>query len=377
MNRDPDPKPRTTAADEVSVVEVANAILRHWRLVALIPVVAALAMAAFTLAADRSYAVSVTFVPQAAETRGAGGAAALAQQFGLNLGGERPGQSPQFFVDLLQSRTVLRQAVESEYRVPSGDGAVRQASLVEFFQIEPGGGAGSAWRKAAERLAQNMTISVVRETGVVRLTVEAPDPALAEEIAERLLHLLNTFNQEVRQARAQEEGRFIGGRLAEAEAQLVAAENALQEFLRSNREFRNSPELLFEHDRLQRQVDMRQEVYTSLLRSQEQARIDGVRDTPLFTVIDDPAGAAYPVGRGLIQRTILAFMFGLILAVFVAFVLEFSRRNRHNGDPHFKEFQGLARKAWDDLRHPRRWVSRQATPVAAGYAESDSRESEA
>ena len=67
------------------------------------------------------------------------------------------------------------------------------------------------------------------------------------------------------------------------------AERAREDFLRQNRGFGNSPELMSEHDRLQRQVAMRQEVYTSLLRSQEQARIDAVRDTPLLAFIDTPS----------------------------------------------------------------------------------------
>lgn len=211
-----------------------------------------------------------------------------------------------------------------------------------------------------------MTASVSRETGVVRLAVSSDHPVLAEAIAERLLDLLNEINLEVRQGRAQEEGRFISGRVGEAQAQLLAAETSLQGFLRQNREFGNSPELLFEHDRLQRQVVMRQEIYTSLLRSEEQARIDAVRDIPLFAVIDQPAGTAEVQGRRTVIRSAIAFVLGLMIAVVVAFVAEFTRRSRETGDPHYRELQGLAREAWSDLRHPTRWLRRGDKRVAAG-----------
>jgi uncharacterized protein involved in exopolysaccharide biosynthesis len=351
--------------DEISLVEIANTILRQWRVVLVVPLALALAAGLWSLGQDQTYAASTSFIPQAAEGRSGGGAAALAQQFGVNLGTERPGQSPQFYVDLLRSRAVLREAVESEYQVPAEDGTIRRADLIELFEVEADGNMAPAWRRAADRLRDRISTSVARETGLVQLTVSASHPALAEQIAERLLEILETFNTEVRQSRAQEEGRFIGGRLTEAQAELRAVENALQEFLRQNREFRNSPELTFEYDRLQRQVAMRQEVYSSLLRSQEQARIDAVRDTPLFTVVDHPAGTAEPQGRGTVLRAILAFMLGLMVAVAVVFIREATRRGRDSEDPHYREFQGLARQAWDDLRHPKRWVRRGEKRVAA------------
>jgi uncharacterized protein involved in exopolysaccharide biosynthesis len=352
--------------DEISLVEIVNPILRHWRIVVTAPLVLALVVGLWGLGQDRTYAASASFIPQAADGRGGGGAAALAQQFGVSLGSDRPGQSPQFYVDLLRSRTVLREAVESEYQVLAEDGTLRRGTLIEMFDIEEDGNRFPPWRRAADKLRGRISTSVARETGLVQLTVSASHPALAEQIAERLLEILNTFNTEVRQSRAQEEGRFIGGRLTEAQAELRAVENALQDFLRQNREFRNSPELTFEYDRLQRQVAMRQEVYTSLLRSQEQARIDAVRDTPLFTVVDRPAGTAEPQGRGTVLRVMLAFMLGLMVAVFVAFIREASRRSRDSEDPHYREFRVLAQQAWNDLRHPKRWVRRSEKRMAAG-----------
>lgn len=352
--------------DEISLVEIANTILRNWRVVAILPAILALVVGAWSLTRDRTYAASASFMPQAAEARGAGGAAALAQQFGVNLGTERPGQSPQFYVDLLRSRTLLRQAVEAEYEFPVDDGRTWRGTLVQYWELDERSGPLPPWRHAMESLRDAISTSVNRETGVVRLAVSSGHPVLSERIADKLLELLNEFNLEVRQSRAQDEGRFISGRMTDAQAELSAAEAELQDFLRRNREFRNSPELVFEHDRLQRQVLMRQEVYTSLLRSREQARIDAVRDIPLFTVIDHPTGTAEPEPRGTVMRAILAFMVGLMLAVFVAFVTEFARRRREREDPDYREFQGLAREVWNDLRQPARWLRRGKKPVAAG-----------
>jgi uncharacterized protein involved in exopolysaccharide biosynthesis len=351
--------------EKISFIEAANAVLRKWRIVVVLPVVFALAVGVRTLTQDRTYSASASFTPRVAESRAGGGAAALAQQFGVSLGTERTGQSPEFYMQLLRSTTLLRRTVEAQYKVPTGKGAVWGGTLIEYWHLSKQGGSVPSWRRATEILRGHITLTLARETGIVGMRVSADNPALAEQIAERLLSQLNDYNLEVRQSRAQEESRFISGRITEARSDLLAGERVLQDFLRQNREFRNSPDLMFEHDRLEREVLMRQEVYSSLLRSQEQARIDAVRDTPLITVIDDPSGMGEPEGRGTVQRTIVAFVVGLMLAVFIAFITEFARRRRETEDSEYQEFRGLAREAWGDLLHPGRWMPRGKKAAAA------------
>ncbi|HEX6588852.1 MAG TPA: GNVR domain-containing protein [Longimicrobiales bacterium] len=352
--------PRAPQEDVTPLVEIANTVLRRWRLVLLLPLLLAFLAGVWSLTRERHYVVSASFMPQGEKAPGMSGAAALAQQFGVTLAPDGGGQSPQFYADLLHSRALLRQAVETQYSVPTENGTW-QGTLVEYWDIESSNGL-PAWHRAIEVLAEEIAPSVRRETGLIRFTVSTDHPLLSEQISATLLELLNQFNLEVRQTRAQEESRFISGRITEAQASLREAEGQLQEFLLQNRMIGDSPELRFQRDRLERQVSMRQEVYTSLLRSQEQARIDAVRDIPLLTVIDQPAGAAEPEGRGTVMKVALAFMIGLMLALFVAFLAEIARRSREAQDPRYLEFQRLTRSAWHDLRHPGRWLARQRRP---------------
>jgi hypothetical protein len=128
----------------------------------------------------------------------------------------------------------------------------------------------------------------------------------------------------------------------------------------------HSPDLLFEQGRLQRQVAIRQEVYTSLLGAWEQNRIEALRDTPLLTVVDAPADSARPEPRGTITRTLLAFMLGLTIAVLAAFVAEFVRRTRAADHAHYRELEGAAREAWQNLREPILRVGGRRRRIAAG-----------
>lgn len=345
-------------AGGISLVEIVNVLLRHRRLIVLLPLALAFLAGVWSLTRPRAYEVSTSLLPEGVSTQ-SGGIAGLARQFGFGVG-SGSGSSPLFYADLLQGRELLRKAVESEYEVPTdGDGTVT-ATLIELYGIEESKWL-PKWQVAADQLETKMDVTVAAATGVVELTVSAGDPALAEQIAARLLQLLNEFNLETRQTRAAEEGRFVAERMGEMEDALRAAEETLKTFLEHNRAINSSPELTFELDRLQRQVSMRQSIFTSLAQAYEQARIDGVRDTPVFTVVMQPEGAARPQPRRTPLRAVLGLMAGSVLALLVAFTREFLRRIRkteHDESGEYREFSRLREEARKDLLRPVRVLRR-------------------
>ena len=109
--------------------------------------------------------------------------------------------------------------------------------------------------------------------------------------------MVSHFNLLTRQTRAGAERRFVEARLQEAADSLRLVENRHKAFLQANRDFRNSPQLKFENDRLERDVQFQQQLYTSLAQSFEQARIDEVRNTPVITVLEPPDLPASPDPR--------------------------------------------------------------------------------
>jgi uncharacterized protein involved in exopolysaccharide biosynthesis len=76
--------------------------------------------------------------------------------------------------------------------------------------------------------------------------------------------------------------------------------------------------LLFQHDRLQRAVTMRQDVYTSLVQALDNARLDEMRNTPLLTVLETPRARANPDRRYLLLKGALALLLGGILGAGLA-----------------------------------------------------------
>jgi uncharacterized protein involved in exopolysaccharide biosynthesis len=240
--------------------------------------------------------------------------AGLAATFGVSVPAADQGSSPAFYAELLKSRDVLRQTVETRYAFATQGDSMR-GTLIELFREHA---ASPALRRdlAAKDLLKSIDVTVGRETGTIDLDVSSAWPELSQQVAARMIQLVSDFNLHRRQTKAGAERRFVEARLAESRDSLRAAEGRLQAFLQRNRAYQNSPQLLFEHDRLDRDVNMQQQLYTTLAQSYEAARIDEVRNTPVITLMEPPDLPAKPNARLALLKGLLAGIVGLGLGAF-------------------------------------------------------------
>jgi uncharacterized protein involved in exopolysaccharide biosynthesis len=223
------------------------------------------------------------------------------------------------------------------------------STLIEILEIE---GDSHALRveRAVERLENQISVSVDSETGVVQLAVTTRWPQLSESVAERIIDLVNHFNLETRRSQASEEREFLSQRLSEAKRELRVAEDSLEAFLENNRRYQDSPPLRFEHDRLQRGVNLHQQLVTSLAQSLEQAKIEEVRNTPVITVVEPAEKPARPDARRLKLQGFLGLVLGTVIGLMWAFGRDIagSSRQRHPSD--FQEFKRLREETLEELR---------------------------
>lgn len=350
------PHPRAEPYDdEISLLEVFNLVLRHRYRIVGVALVVGLIGAAIALLAGRTYRATASFVPQSANSQ-QGGLASLAGQFGVSVPmGDGASESPAFYAELLRSREILGPVAQARWSVTGpgrglADGERLDGTLAELLDIdEPT--PELATLKAVQWLQDEaVSVQTGRETGVVSLSVETPWAGLSHGVAERLIELVNQFNLETRQSRAASERRFIEERLAEAQDSLRTAETRLETFLQGNRQFDNSPELRFQHDRLQRQVARNQQIVTSLDQAYEEARVSEVRNTPVITLVESPARPLEPEPRGLVLKVFLGLLLGGMLGLFMAFGREMLRRERDEGTTTYSEFSDLWKKTWYDVR---------------------------
>lgn len=340
---------------ELTLLEAARIVLEYRRLAFGIPAGLATLVVVVSLLSSRTYSVLASFVPQATPSV-LSGLAGLAGQYGVALPGTDQSESPEFYAALLTSAQVLRGVVESNYDFVSGSDTLR-GNLIALFNIrktplERGR------EEAVKNLRDNITVSIGLKTGVVSLIVRARYAPLALAITKRTLKGVNDFNLLSRQSQASAQRAFVERRVLSTAEDLRLAEDSLQGFLQRNRNFRGAPQLSFQHDRLQREIAMRQGVYTSLMQALEQSKIDEVRNTPVITMVEQPILPAKPDSRLISLKVSLSLILGALIGVGAAFLSKFLGGNSDLETAERDDFVTLLRETWADLRRPWRFLSR-------------------
>jgi uncharacterized protein involved in exopolysaccharide biosynthesis len=312
-------EPSIAKDESVSVLWILAVLVRERRLLLAFTTAGIILGLAIALLRQTTYTTTFSFLPQATQDQSRAGLVSLAGQFGISLsalGGAE--QSPEIYADLLTRRGVLGPIAADSF--PLGADSATRVPLATFLKV--GAGAPSVVAEKILRALRKDVISTTvatRTTGMVTVRVRTESPYVSREIAERLLEGLNHFNLVTRQSQAREERRFTEGRLEAARASLRAAEDALQRFLQTNRQFAESPALTFQRDRLQREVLLQQQVVVSLAQQYEENRIREVRDTPVITIIETPNLAARPDPRLwaliLLLGTVASLCVGVLIVI--------------------------------------------------------------
>jgi uncharacterized protein involved in exopolysaccharide biosynthesis len=334
-----------TRKDEVSLLALGTTLVRNrWRILRWMFIGAA-AAALTILPRPRTYLASASFIPQGNDASRSS-LASLAGQMGLAVPSASSSFSPDFYLSLLRSRVVLLPIVRDTIAVQENGG--KRTSVLELLGVSSG-----ARQRREEQgvtsLRGLISVSVAKSTGVVEFSVATQWRSVSLALVTALLDGVNEYNERTRQGQATSERKFIEGRLALATAELRDAENRLAAFLKTNRDFGGSPDLVIGRERLQRDLTLRQEVFTTLTQAYEEARIREVRDTPVITVFEPPSAPSLPKARGLVIGVLLGLMLGGLVGVLLAFTSGLVKRRSESGNTEAEEFADALREAKGQL----------------------------
>ncbi len=339
-----EPSERPARGDEISLAAAGATLLRGRRTLLAALALGGLAGVLLARISPPAFRSSSTFMTQGSTSQGQV-LAGLAGQLGFSIPRTENAESPEFYQALLTSREILETVVRRSYSVQSDDGIWVQQTLLEIIEAEGTNDAeklanGIEWLKGA------MTSSVNRHTTIVSLSVKTHQPRLSQELTAALLEAVEIFNLQTRLTQAHAEREFLEERVAAAEEQLKGAEAVLQRFLQENRQFSNSPELTFQFDRLQREVAMRQQIYTALMDAFEQARIREIHDIPLLTVLEHPIEPPFRAARGTVLKGELGMVFGVVAGLLLIFL----RAQKGQQDPDVESLRREWKEVKSDLR---------------------------
>lgn len=286
----------------------------------------------------------------------------LAGQFGIQVGrGASSTPSPDLYTTLARSSVVLDAIGDERFPTTSAsDSRLHMKSLAELLKVKDRD-AVRRRERTIERLQELVGASYNRRTGVITLTVRTRWRTVSMAVAQRILERLNDFNLRTRQTRAKAERKFAEHTANEARGRLRSAEDQLTKFSIRNRIVRESPILILEYERMQREIAIRQQLLISIEQSLEKARLREVQDTPAITVLQPPIALSIPDPRKRIKYSIIGALLGLMLSAVVLPTQAMFRRRMREGDQDLARFLKAIGTARKDLLavHPRRSSDRE------------------
>ena len=153
-----------------------------------------------------------------------------------------------------------------------------------------------------------VTVSVVRNTQALRITVSNHSAQLAADIANELASQLILQSPSAPEREEQRYREFTSQQLAELEGEITALSAAIAERA-------GTPSA--ERDRLQEELNTRRTSYSMLLSYQQDSSVNYI------TVFESAVPPEDPVGPKLLQNTVLAAIVGLMLAGGTALLIEY------------------------------------------------------
>ena len=240
----------------------------------------------------------------------------LASLAGVSVGNSTP---TQIYQELITSEAVLTPVIYAKYKTEEYPDSV---NLIEYDGIEPDESLPPKLQKRKMFLKElaKLTKGVIRTdldriTQILSITVRMPEGQLSATVANNIATSLDNYIQTQIRTSAKDQRIYVEKRLSEVKDSLTLAENKLKNFSEQNKVISQSPSLLLEQSRLQRNIDILNAIYTQLAQQSELAKIQEVKDTPVINIEETAKNPVIKTGPSRSIMLILIMFFAVCLTV--------------------------------------------------------------
>ena len=219
------------------------------------------------------------------------GARGIAAQFGINLGGMKSDDmyTAEMYPEILKSRSFLKRLLLLKFKTKDL-GEKKLVSVIHEKDIKKSSkNFDSALSSGVNKLLKNnLTIKKTKMSPVIEIIVKTNEPGLSKSIGDSILSQLSLAINEYKLKKVNDRISFIKSRLFNVKQELNQTEENLNNFREKNRVVFNSPSLLLQEERLQRDVLLHNQIFTSLSTELETEQINqyGIKES--FEILDYP-----------------------------------------------------------------------------------------
>ncbi len=278
---------------------IYSAIKKDFKIFFGLPLLAVLMAYLHLKSVDSLYTSKMKILPLGSGGVG-GGAIGLAAQLGFDLGAKQSSElfSAELYPEILSSRNFMRRLLGLQFIRNSN--STKSEELLEILKNKPKPSNG--WHANDIRGGINILLRDVvnvkkpRKSPVISISITTNDSKLSKDIGDSIISQLRLAFFEYKNKKVNDRIFFIKNRLSEIDSNLVEAEETLKNFREKNRSILDSPTLLLNLERLNREVSLQNQIYLSLSSELEIEQINQHGIEKSFEVLDPPEnmGRTYP-----------------------------------------------------------------------------------
>lgn len=325
-------QPEYIEEETITLVDILLIPARHIKIIIIIPFI----LSFFMFIHLKYFAVS-EYESSSKIMSSSGGsrvspAAGLAAQFGINL--QTGDSEPQWvYKDIIKSRTIAHKMLNRKFDTSKFGPQKPLIQILTYGNQKPQVGMDTLKIIAVKKLLGMIQISENKSTGIHTLTLTTNEPKFSFDLNSAIISVLDVHQKNYNKAKTSDTRKFIEERITSTEKQLQITEETLKDFRGRNRRIQNSPGLLLEQERLEREVSVLLGVYTTLKQQLETAKINEVKESDYVIVIDPPQVSLSPIRPQKISILFITGLSGIVLGIFFAFTMEYySSQNKEEKD---------------------------------------------
>lgn len=290
--------------DVIHLLPIVNLLLINRRAILLPAIYFMLAVWVMTLFMSPVYTATASFM----NSSESGMSEKLGGSDGVRGGGEEISAIPEYYAALLNSSEFLAGMVKRELKMTkSGNTNDWLHELADednediLTEVAVGKLKDMVSLKPPDARSKRM---------IMELSVQSNSPTLSKNIATSVLGAIAAQGGDERTQKAIQNRDFIQQRLADSELALHEAESALSAFLTRNHKI-DVPRLAAENERLERAVKVQEELFMTLRKELELAKIKVQENKSLLRVLEQPS--AKRTGPKRFRPAMITFLLGVML----------------------------------------------------------------
>jgi len=189
-------------------------------------------------------------------------------------------------IDLVFSNEILTAALDLSWE----DQENNTKNLYDYYKInQPEKDEKNIYNKflLLESLRKDLNINTNRRTNLITLHIDTAERNFGFDLLTLIQKETISKYNKIQNKQTSKKTEYISNRATQVKKELTKAEEEIQNFLENNRLI-NSPQLSIELKRLERNLEVQNQIYLTLIKESEISKAEELNSMPNILIIDEP-----------------------------------------------------------------------------------------